>query len=1213
MKPHLRTCIWAAALLILASAWPAAAEEGSLREQLDAPLLFVKRHSYTGIHIYDTYYQWNPGGGIYIIENPGDPPGEHRVRPVIDAHTPETLGEGIYSDPDLSWDATRILFNFKGEESGSTAIYEIGIDGQGLRMLSNPLECASSCGRFANQHDVCPAYLPDGRIVFKSTRPNGLVPCNNTGVDILHIMDADGGNVRRLSVNNVNEFDPCVMPDGRILHGRWEYVDKTALTQQSLWTIFPDGSFETALYANNLVRPEAFLDARPIPGAPHLIVATFARHNSTPRGSIGIVDTRVSKNDPAALFNFDYPDDPTNDTGDSCEPWPLDDQVILFSGRPAGAGRNVIEIRDRSGRRELVHADPDICCHSPIPLKPRAVPAVLPDGVATDGAWGGFYLQNVYDGLSGVEHGEVKWLRIIEETSRTSPSPGGGGPYNQTFLVSAALAFGVKNYLGIVPVEEDGSARFEAPAGRAIYLQALDDDMRLVQSMRTFVQATPGVTRSCIGCHEPKFGAPANIGIRAGHRREPVRPQPESWGTGHIDYASMVQPVLDRHCVECHGGEKGFAAGLDLTGGWTEHFNISYENLVSRRDNQMTATLIAGIDCMNGTAHWSARLFGPREHGSGAAPLADILAKGHGGRIPGLSRRERDLLMAWIDTNGLYYGTWDYTDGGPELGAYKETRSAVVAEMRNAGCMSCHERDGQFNFESDWINLERPELSRVLRAPLAKGGDGHGQALCLDKAVDPRRKRVRLLVNGNYAHAVQPLDRYVEEGRMPPPDGVPADPAPTFDSTDNPHYQTMLAAIRKGRRDALAAGRVDMPHAVVIAGHSRHFTPPSVPEPPPELRADLVGDGLVRLSWEATADTIGLRAEIHRGDSAGFAPTPQTRVAETEGARWVDTDAEPGGRHYAVVFASGAERSALARASVEIPAPETPPPATALAARPGFNRIRLSWRETAPMPLRYHVYRAPKGAAAFERLTGEPVPDLTYEDAAVAPDAEYLYTVRPVGRGGVEGEVAAPVSAQAPPSPRAPVLTAMFDVGFDGIGYDGSSLRGVAHGGAKIAEGALDLSQGGHVTYENRPEFGVSATLVVECEAHMIQDDRMPVVLCCGAWGGPGWFLQRLGGGWRWYVGGVVCDGGRPVRGEWTRLMGTFDGTTARLYQDGRLVGEARGKPSTASWDGPLVVGQYSAAKPEYQTTGFVRGVKIRQTAPEELHLEVAQAAGGNR
>ncbi len=126
----------------------------------------------------------------------------------------------------------------------------------------------------------------------------------------------------------------------------------------------------------------------------------------------------------------------------------------------------------------------------------------------------------------------------------------------------------------------------------------------------------------------------------------------------------MVQPILNRYCVRCHGGEEGINNGVDLSGGWTEHFNISYETLTNRCETQLTAYWIAGIDCMNGTALWSAQIFPPRSHGSGAAPLAKLLLSGHEGRICDMTRPERDLLMAWIDSNGVYYGTWNRTASG---------------------------------------------------------------------------------------------------------------------------------------------------------------------------------------------------------------------------------------------------------------------------------------------------------------------------------------------------------------------------------------------------------------------------------------------------------------------------------------------------------------------------------------------------------------------
>ena len=278
-------------------------------------------------------------------------------------------------------------------------------------------------------------------------------------------------------------------------------------------------------------------------------------------------------------------------------------------------------LTDRSGKREVVYSDPDICVHSPIPVRPTPKPPLIPSIVEDEHKTGTFFVQDIYQGLDGVKRGEIKWLRVIEETSRVTGTH--GSDYNQTFLLSAALAFSVKNYLGIVPVEPDGSAYFEVPSGRAIYLQALDAEGRMVQSMRTFVQSSPGTTRSCIGCHEHKYSTAKNIGNKKILQRPPSKLRPESWGSGYVDYPSMVQPIFDRHCVSCHGGKKGFANGLDLSAGWTEHFNISYQNLANRRNNQLTATLIAGIDCMNGTARWSAQRFAPKAHGSGKAPLAE--------------------------------------------------------------------------------------------------------------------------------------------------------------------------------------------------------------------------------------------------------------------------------------------------------------------------------------------------------------------------------------------------------------------------------------------------------------------------------------------------------------------------------------------------------------------------------------------------------------
>jgi hypothetical protein len=158
-------CGCAGFLSLLARGEPPASAslKESLSNWLDAPLLFVQRHSFTGIHIYDTYYKWPPGGGgIHVLENPAAPRDQWRIRTVVDAESAETPGAGLYTHPELSWDAQRLLFCFKGSPEGNTSIYEIGVDGKGLRRITDPEPaCASYQGSQSGQHDIAPAYLPD--------------------------------------------------------------------------------------------------------------------------------------------------------------------------------------------------------------------------------------------------------------------------------------------------------------------------------------------------------------------------------------------------------------------------------------------------------------------------------------------------------------------------------------------------------------------------------------------------------------------------------------------------------------------------------------------------------------------------------------------------------------------------------------------------------------------------------------------------------------------------------------------------------------------------------------------------------------------------------------------------------------------------------------------------------------------------------------------
>jgi hypothetical protein len=121
--------------------------------------------------------------------------------------------------------------------------------------------------------------------------------------------------------------------------------------------------------------------------------------------------------------------------------------------------------------------------------------------------------------------------------------------------------------LGTVPIHEDGSVYFRAPAGKAIYFQLLDEHHRCLQIMRSFTGVMPGERRSCMGCHQQEFSTPVPLpGVSMALRAGMADIVPPPWGTEMtVGYERFAQPVLDKHCGRCHQGEGKGRAKLDLT------------------------------------------------------------------------------------------------------------------------------------------------------------------------------------------------------------------------------------------------------------------------------------------------------------------------------------------------------------------------------------------------------------------------------------------------------------------------------------------------------------------------------------------------------------------------------------------------------------------------------------------------------------------------
>jgi hypothetical protein len=602
---------------------------------------------------------------------------------------------------------------------------------------------------------------------------------------------------------------------------------------------------------------------------------------------------------------------------------------------------------------------------------------------------------------------------------------------------------------------------------------------------------------------------------------------------------------------------------------------------------------------------WSSQIFAPRGHGSGNAPLADLLVSGHDGHIADMTRAERDLLLAWIDTNGLYHGTWNSTPSGCAVRGWKSICGSLVAQMQAAGCLRCHGNGNKVSyFENDWINLQDPSMSRILRAPLAEGDGGFGLGLCRDRKVDPRRQRLHMLWRG-YAHAVQPPEAFPKHPVVPP--DMTGDPVVSFASPDDPHYQAILATIRDGREKALATPRVDMPGADIVPGACRMLVPPPLPEAAPQLDVNVDHEGVVHLAWERSARTIGLEAELHRSNQEGFRPSDETLLVQTSLCRYTDRDAAAGEQHYALVLCSTEGRSSPSLTTVTIPPPAPPPAPSDLKALPASCAVRLQWRPPPVPVFGYHVYRGKRGAPTRERVTAEPIRTTTYSDAAVELDTTYAYVVRGVSRRGAQSEPTPPVEA-TPIVIREPMFTADFSASPRGQLYGGQAVDGKLHGAARTADGIVDVRKGGHVTFPHRGEFDLGQPFTVECWVYFEKPSQMPVIVSCGHWNQAGWFLQWLGKAWRWHVGRIDCDGGQPALGRWIHLVGSYDGRTARLFEDGKLIAEKSGAANTAPWTGHLHIGQYSGQPGgEFQVSGRVAGVKIYHRPLQSN--EVAEAA----
>ena len=692
-------------------------------------LLLIERQPLRPSHVY-TYHNedFRPGGGLYRLDlDTGE------LRQLVDA------GPGQLLDLAVSYCGTEVLFSWRRHAHEPYHIYRMNVDGTGLTALTE-----------GDTYNFNPCWLPDGGIAFLSTRTSAYAYCWNSPVGVLYRMERDGSHPVRLSANYLNDFTPTVLNDGRIIYSRWEYVDRPAIPIQSLWTLRPDGTGLSVYYGNRVLSPATFMEARSIPGTDRVLCLLTA-HNGPARGGVGILDRRHGVNAQEAILNL-TPEVQIGrvDQGDGNQvqgpyenPFPLDEHYFIVSRNGS------ILVRDYEGTEQavLLTARDGMGFFNPQPVRPTPKPPVLsgPTRPPTEGPpTATVYMQDVYQGLEPhIARGEVVAIRVVEEIAKPLEiSPAFRAFGFQFPVVSSGATYAPKRVWGETPVDADGSAAFEVPAGRPVYFMALDEQGRAVQRMRSFTHFMPGEAQSCIGCHDDRSMAPQPGPVPAAHRTAPRPLTPPEWGLDGFSYRRIVQPVWDRHCIECHHPHDR-QGGLDLSGDRTDFFNVSYEHL-ARRGTPAENALLGGArqeQFRNPYTSWISTYNGseanilevdPKRWGSPASPLADLILDGHrdeaGQPRIHLTADEQRRVFAWIDLNVPYYGTSDSEHrtlrGCRQL--WPADFERVFQDVAVRRCTDCHaDAQGRSTVpRTFYLRVERPGLNAFMLAPLARAAGG---------------------------------------------------------------------------------------------------------------------------------------------------------------------------------------------------------------------------------------------------------------------------------------------------------------------------------------------------------------------------------------------------------------------------------------------------------------------------------------------------------
>jgi DNA-binding beta-propeller fold protein YncE/mono/diheme cytochrome c family protein len=617
-----------------------------------------------------------------------------------------TRNDMCVKDPSISMDGKKVVFAMSRGRGQGFLLYEMKIDDpNSLKQLTfNPPNLTVA--------DFEPCYLPNGDVMFSSTRCFGTIDCGWQSTSNMFVMNGEGKYIRRLGFDQVHTFYPVLLGDGNVLYSRWEYNDRDIANICGIFRMGPDGSHQTEVFGNQTTWPMNIMQARPVPGSPNKFFGIAGAHHGAYSGEVCVMDSSIDTNGPEHVTMISPPRKTEtlnkNDTmamggayKNSEYPYPLNDQWYLVSYRNVGQEQfggisntpYKIYLKNVDGKSRELLAWGGGSLHEPMVVAPwKDIWGYDPPSVAQMADFkestGTYTIQDVYEGegMKGVARGAAKTIRVVALRYRVSGGCDsgfagqvmGGKPFNVIFSAPNinppslwGASWDVKEVLGEAKINEDGSASFKVPARTPLYFQVLDAQGRSIASMRSWSTLMPGETFSCVGCHESKTKAPRAGTVATAGEAKPLEPTLGVENQG-FDFPKFVQPILDKHCVSCH---KANSPSGDLTG------NLVSNGSAKKSFARSYVTLMNGIgQSTSNRAISIASIFSqapqmpPYSYGSTKSGMIRVLTGDKDANHKGVNVSDKELriLACWIDLEAPHSGSYDAYMPAADAQRYKQ-------------------------------------------------------------------------------------------------------------------------------------------------------------------------------------------------------------------------------------------------------------------------------------------------------------------------------------------------------------------------------------------------------------------------------------------------------------------------------------------------------------------------------------------------------------